>query len=394
VYCFTHKGQKKLPKYHNFDQTFIHCEGSYAYPPLLMKAKFGNTYTPNFTWIQRHTHTTVSWLYGFCPGQPGWASTRRNIHPLTPIVVINCPLSASSIYYDPWHLPCSIHEPENLFPQSLSKFSVVYLLARDKNLNFGQWLTFGRLLHPAPITNEGKIWYATVDPWSMLMCHISSRVVYSVALGQQKTQILLFFWTLAFEHQCTTTNLLSKGIKHTHTHTHTHTLNSLFSRTTWVSWHQKGKPFWILLKQEMMGGSGISCTICKSFAPHSRQITTPVPIAEYFTGRMLFLMPNQQCQSTEGKGIKISSTLQRLHGEIVCTIFVVQKHDGHTHKHTNKKTQCFWSPQQWVKSESQQTWHGDRGPQTHSCASKTFGSLAYSFAAQRCWRFGENLSAT
>jgi len=38
-----------------------------------------------------HKHTTVLRLYGFCPGQPGWASTRRNIHPLTPIVVINHP---------------------------------------------------------------------------------------------------------------------------------------------------------------------------------------------------------------------------------------------------------------------------------------------------------------
>jgi len=32
-----------------------------------------------------------------------------------------------------------------------------------------------------------------------------------------------------------------------------HSFNSLFSRTTWVSQHQKGKPFWILLEQEMMG---------------------------------------------------------------------------------------------------------------------------------------------
>jgi len=50
-----------------------------------------------------HTHTTVLRLSGFCPGQPGWVSTRRNIHPITPIVVISHPLSASSIYYDPWH---------------------------------------------------------------------------------------------------------------------------------------------------------------------------------------------------------------------------------------------------------------------------------------------------
>jgi len=32
-----------------------------------------------------------------------------------------------------------------------------------------------------------------------------------------------------------------------------HPFNGLFSRITWVSWHQKGKPFWILLQQEMMG---------------------------------------------------------------------------------------------------------------------------------------------
>jgi len=31
-----------------------------------------------------------------------------------------------------------------------------------------------------------------------------------------------------------------------------HPFNGLFSRTTWVSRRQKGKPFWILLDQEMM----------------------------------------------------------------------------------------------------------------------------------------------
>ena len=64
-----------------------------------------------------------------CPGLHEWAGTRKNIHPLTPIVVINRPLSASSIYYDPWHPPGSIYTPDSLFPQSLSKFSLVYLLA-------------------------------------------------------------------------------------------------------------------------------------------------------------------------------------------------------------------------------------------------------------------------
>ena len=52
--------------------------------------------------------------------------------------------------------------------------------------------------------------------------------------------------------------------------------NGLFSRTTWVSRYQKGKPVWILLEQETVSGSGISWAICKS-GPRSRQITTPVP---------------------------------------------------------------------------------------------------------------------
>jgi len=30
-------------------------------------------------------------------------------------------------------------------------------------------------------------------------------------------------------------------------------LIDFFSKTTWVSRHQKDKPFWILIKQEMMG---------------------------------------------------------------------------------------------------------------------------------------------
>ena len=57
--------------------------------------------------------------------------------------------------------------------------------------------------------------------------------------------------------------------------------------------------YWISLKQETVSGSGISWAICKS-APRSRQITTPVPHHSVFTGRIPFLPPNQQRQSTEG----------------------------------------------------------------------------------------------
>jgi len=79
-----------------------------------------------------YTHTTVLRLFGFCPGQPGWAGTRRNIHPLALIVVINHPylLPPSTI-----HGILSIHVLYSLFPQSLSKFSLVYLFAWHPTLH-------------------------------------------------------------------------------------------------------------------------------------------------------------------------------------------------------------------------------------------------------------------
>ena len=91
----------------------------------------------------------------------------------------------------------------------------------------------------------------------------------------------------------------------THTHTHTHTrLTALCPGLPGWAGTRKAKPIWILLKQETVSGSGISWAVCKSApAPRSRQITTPAPHRSVFTGRMPFLPPNQQCQSTEGKGV-------------------------------------------------------------------------------------------
>jgi len=68
-----------------------------------------NTHARTHTHTHTHTHTTILWLSGFCLGQTGGASTIRNIYPLIPIVVISHPLSASSIYYDPRHPPCSMY---------------------------------------------------------------------------------------------------------------------------------------------------------------------------------------------------------------------------------------------------------------------------------------------
>ena len=80
---------------------------------------------------------------------------------------------------------------------------------------------------------------------------------------------------------------------------HTHT-PALFPGLPGSAGIRKVKPIWILLKQETVSGSGISWAIGKS-APCSKQITTPAPQHSVFTGRMPFLLPNQQHQSTEGK---------------------------------------------------------------------------------------------
>ena len=92
--------------------------------------------------------------------------------------------------------------------------------------------------------------------------------------------------------------------EYTHTHTHTR-LTALFLGLPRWAGTRKVKPIWILLKQETVSGSGISWAICKS-APCSRQTTTPAP-TQFFTGRMPFLPPNQQRQSTEGKTARIYS---------------------------------------------------------------------------------------
>ena len=62
-------------------------------------------------------------------------------------------------------------------------------------------------------------------------------------------------------------------VQHTHTHIH---LTALFPGLPGWAGTRKAKPIWILLKQETVSGTSISCAICKS-APSSRQITTPAP---------------------------------------------------------------------------------------------------------------------
>jgi len=85
-----------------------------------------------------------------------------------------------------------------------------------------------------------------------------------------------------------------------------HTFNGPLSRTTRVSRYQKSKISLDLNEARddgVLGCSGISWTMCKQSVPLSRQTTTPTPHTQLFTGQMLFLGPEKQCQSTEGMTI-------------------------------------------------------------------------------------------
>ena len=89
----------------------------------------------------------------------------------------------------------------------------------------------------------------------------------------------------------------------THTHTTVLLLVWNMSGSTRVSRYQKGKIKKVktnldLLEQEIVSGSGICWALCKS-APHADNHANIPPL--FFTGRMPFLTPNQQRQSTEGK---------------------------------------------------------------------------------------------
>ena len=63
------------------------------------------------------------------------ASTRRNVHSLTPILIIRHLLSTSSIHYNPKHPPCSICVLDSPLQQPLSRSSFVFLSVWDPLLH-------------------------------------------------------------------------------------------------------------------------------------------------------------------------------------------------------------------------------------------------------------------
>ena len=84
-------------------------------------------------------------------------------------------------------------------------------------------------------------------------------------------------------------------------YTHTHPFNGPFSRTTRVIWYQKGKKtnldFTEARDSEWQWHQLGHMQVCISLQTNKDASTPPL---KFFTGRMPFLPPNQQRQSTEG----------------------------------------------------------------------------------------------
>ena len=98
-------------------------------------------------------------------------------------------------------------------------------------------------------------------------------------------------------HACRSKSLLN----HYNTiDTHTHPFYGPFSGITQVSWYQKGKTnldFTEARDSEWQWHQLGHMQVCTSLQTDNHASTPPL---SFFTGRMPFLPPNQQCQSIEG----------------------------------------------------------------------------------------------
>ena len=106
-------------------------------------------------------------------------------------------------------------------------------------------------------------------------------------------RVAVIFWYRCFASSATVT--LSSTFLCTHTHTR---LTALFPGLPRLAGSRKVKPIWILLKQETVSGSGISWAYASLHLTPDRQ-RHQQPTSQFFTGRMPFVLPNQQRQSTE-----------------------------------------------------------------------------------------------
>jgi len=110
-----------------------------------------------------------------------------------------------------------------------------------------------------------------------------------------------------------------------------HLFNGLFSRTTWVSQHQTGKPFWFLLEQEMMGWQWHQLDhiqiICTSLQTDNHASTSPLS----------FYRPNavHAAQPTTSKHWRHKCSM------LICSLILTEWHEC---------GRIFWIFTRWVEN--------------------------------------------
>jgi len=120
---------------------------------------------------------------------------------------------------------------------------------------------------------------------------------------------MTFVWFGKQSATFTSTTGSGKRGKFMQKHTHKHPFNGPLSRTTWVSQYQKGKTdldFTETRDTESQWHQLGHMQVCTLIQTDNHASTPPL---SFFTGRMPFLPPNQQHQSTEGRNKNNKNTV-------------------------------------------------------------------------------------
>ena len=105
-------------------------------------------------------------------------------------------------------------------------------------------------------------------------------------------------WSQCYHHVVGKLGTVCEAEWQRYTHTHTHPFTGPLSRTTRVSRYQKGKTnldFTGPRDSERQWHQLGHMQVCNSLQTNNHAITS---LLKFFTGRLPFLPPNQQCQST------------------------------------------------------------------------------------------------
>ena len=105
-------------------------------------------------------------------------------------MVINHPLSASCTFYNPWHPLCSIYVPDSLYPLSLSKLSLVYLLCWHPPL------------HTPYISSPNHCLLFTAHVHTIATCFAVVLRLYHLILVSLSTLYLVLYLVASHSHLC------------------------------------------------------------------------------------------------------------------------------------------------------------------------------------------------